>query len=325
MSLALTSHLMTLLPRRSIVRAAAALLAAGCTATPEDPEPGPEAVEIAATCAPTYGAYAEQFGVPFAVRDGDTLRLDLARPATAGPHPVVLLLHGGGWVSGDRSSMHGEMRLLASQGYAAAAVQYRLTQAPTNVFPAAVHDVRCATRFLRTRAGELALDPARVGVVGYSAGAHLASMLGVGASGGPEEDGCLADAGADAAVQGVVALAGPQDLRVNGPYTDEQAQLVTNFLGVFPGDAPAVAEAASPIAHVSGHSAPFLLVHGDQDGLVPVEHARRMRSALHAADVPATLLELAGVGHGLPGLDATGSRTVGCTGLAFLDRWVRGR
>src|SRR5688500_1569229 len=132
------------------------------------------------------------------------------------------------------------------------------------------------------------------------------------------------DATGPAAVQAVVSVAGPQDLRVNGPYTAEQARLVTNFLGVFPGDAPAVATLASPIAHVRAGAAPFLLVHGTDDDLVPVSHARRMRDALRAAGTPATLLELPRIGHSFPPLDAGGGSPGGCTTFAFLDRWLRG-
>jgi acetyl esterase/lipase len=200
------------------------------------------------------------------------------------------------------------------------------------VFPAAVADVRCAVRWLRANAPALGLDPARVGALGFSAGAHLASMLGVGAdgTGGPPPDesaaaGCLAPPGGSAAVQAVVSVAGPQDLRVNGPYTQEQARLVTNFLGAFPGDAPAVAALASPVAHVGPRAAPFLLVHGTADGLVPVAHARRMRDALRAAAVPATLVELRGAGHSFPPLDSADRPGVGCTIFAFLDRWLRPR
>ncbi len=298
--------------------------------------PAGESIASIADCAPP-AAEATAVGAPltlaFAATASDSLRMELARPASAGPHPVVVLLHGGGWEGGDRSDMHREMRVLAARGYAAAAVSYRLTRAPRDVFPAAVQDVRCAVRWLRAHAAELELDASRVGALGFSAGAHLASMLGVGVDeavldpvarrGGVPTASCMAPADGSAAVQAVVSVAGPQDLRVRGPYTQEQSRLVTNFLGVFPGDAPQVAEAASPIAHVGPGAAPFLLVHGTRDDLVPIEHARRMREALRAAGVPATTLELRGVGHAFPGLDARDEPAVGCTTLAFFDRWLR--
>jgi acetyl esterase/lipase len=196
-----------------------------------------------------------------------------------------------------------------------------------------VQDVRCAVRWLRARAPDLGLDAAHIGALGFSAGAHLASMLGVGVDervldpvaqrARAAVPTCLAPAETSARVQAVVSVAGPQDLRVDGPYTREQARLVTNFLGVFPGDAPQVAAAASPIAHVASGAAPFLLIHGTRDELVPIAHAHRMRDALRRAGVPATVLELRGVGHAFPGLDPRDAPSVGCTTLGFLDRWLR--
>lgn len=258
--------------------------------------------------------------VAYVERDGRTLRYDLARPRTAGPRPLVVLLHGGGWEGGSRASMHDEMLALARQGYVAASVEYRLTRAGSNVFPAAIADARCAVRVLRARAGEHGIDPARIAVAGYSAGAHLASMLGAAADVPGLDAPC--DGTGDARVQAVVSYAGPQDLRVRGAYTEEQARLVTNFLGVFPGDAPEVARLASPVAHASADDAPFLLVQGKRDRLVPPEHAPLMASALRRAGAKATVLPLARVAHGFVGLATSRRAGVRCTTLAFLARWV---
>ncbi len=262
--------------------------------------------------------------VPYPQPDGRTLRMDVAWSTGGGPAPLILLLHGGGWSGGSRASMHGEMHALAALGYTAAAVEYRLSQAGQNLFPAAAQDVRCALRTLRTRAADYNIAPTRAAIMGYSAGGHLASLLAVGAH-VPEFDhpscGSVED---DDRVQAVVSYAGPQDLRVNGPYTAEQAELVTNFLGAFPGDAPALATLASPIAHVRAGAPPFLLVQGVDDPLVPASHARRMRDALRQAGTPASLIELRGVGHGYVGMAASRTDSVRCTVTAFLGRWLRG-
>jgi dipeptidyl aminopeptidase/acylaminoacyl peptidase len=98
---------------------------------------------------------------------------------------------------------------------------------------------------------------------------------------------------------------------------------VTNFLGIFPGNAPAIAEAASPLAYVSAGDAPFLFVHGTRDELVPVSHSRWMAAALREAGVPATVVEVRGMGHGYVSLAGGGRPRVGCTVLAFLDRWLK--
>jgi acetyl esterase/lipase len=242
-----------------------------------------EAVPVVHRCAPEPAAATAlriARDVTYAARDGETLELDVAWSPAGPAAPLVVLLHGGGWSGGSRSSFDGEMQALARRGYTAATVEYRLTQAPRNVFPAALVDVRCAVRALRRRAAEFHIAPDHVAIMGYSAGGHLASLLGTGAPpGASDADG--SEAGdTNARVQAVVSYAGPQDLRVDGPYTREQAELVTNFLGVFPGDAPDVARRASPIAHVRRGAPPFLLLHGSDDPLVPITHPRRMRDAL---------------------------------------------
>lgn len=306
--------------RRRAVRGgmAAALAATGCSR-------GATAVAVTDGCPPAAAAAApldSAMHTPYVTRAGRTLRMDVVWPRTGGPHPAVLLLHGGGWSGGSRAEMHGEMRALARLGYAAAAVEYRLTHAPTDVFPAAVADVRCAVRVLRARREAYRLDAARIGAAGFSAGAHLASMLGAAADAAALDEPCPAGGGADARVQAVIAYAGPQDLRVNGPYTREQAQLVTNFLGAFPGTVPERAALASPIVHAGRGDAPFLLVHGARDPLVPPAHSERMADALQAAGTPATVLALRGVGHAFVGLAASGDDAVRCTATAFLARWL---
>ncbi|HYD55227.1 MAG TPA: alpha/beta hydrolase [Gemmatimonadaceae bacterium] len=264
--------------------------------------------------------------IAYARRGERTLRLDLARPAVAPPAPLVVLLHGGGWEGGSRASLRSEMEALARLGYAAATVEYRLTERGRNLFPAAIADARCAVRFLRANAARLGIDGARIGAAGYSAGAHLASLLGTAATEAALDEPCgdpaLEDV--DPRVQAVISHAGPQDLRVRGPYTAEQARLVTNFLGVFPGDDPARAALASPLAHVSPGDAPMLLVAGTRDDLVPVDHARWMADALREVGVEVTVLERRGAGHEFAGF-VTGDREVRAAVLRLLERELQRR
>jgi acetyl esterase/lipase len=284
-----------------------------------------EAVRVAPHCAPelaTASAVHVARAVAYVTRDGTPLDLDIAWSNARAAAPLVILLHGGSWSGGSRTSLDGEMQALARRGYTAATVEYRLTHAPRNIFPAAAADVRCAVRMLRRRAVEFHIIPSRIAVMGYSAGGHLASLLGVAASAGVLDAGGCEVVDADAAVQAVVSYAGPQDLRVNGPYTREQAEIVTNFLGVFPGDAPDIARLASPIAYVAPGAPPFLMLHGSDDPLVPISHPRRMRDALRAAGTPASLLEIPGAGHGFVGFVTSNDATVRCTVEAFLTRWL---
>ena len=290
-------------------------------ATEVDPEDAGEATPIVASCPtpapPSSGEVNIELDIPYTAPADASRRLDIAWPKTAGPHPLVVLLHGGGWAAGNKTDLRSEMRILAGQGYAAASVGYRLAFGARNIFPAAVADARCAVRWLRSNAGSYGIDGTRVAAAGYSAGAHLASMLGTASDVAGLDDGCSASGPVD--VSAVVSFAGPQDLRVNGPYTNEQALLVTNFLGVFPGDAPAIATLASPLAHVGAGDAPFLMVHGALDPLVPIDQSRRMKAALRASGVKATLLERAGAGHEFVSLASTSAPEVGCTVLNFLD------
>ncbi|HJR41538.1 MAG TPA: alpha/beta hydrolase, partial [Gemmatimonadaceae bacterium] len=267
---------------------------------PSGPDSELESVEIASSCpplaAPSSTNVNVDLGVTYANQGGQTQQLDIAWPKSGGPFPLIVLVHGGNWSGGSPSDLHNEMLVLANEGYAAASLGYRLVNNGQNIFPAAVEDVRCAVRWLRAHAADYDIDVSRVGAAGLSAGAHLASMLGTASDVAGLDGACpITDQPVD--VQAVFAWAGPHDLRVDGPYTQEQADIVTEFLGAFPGDAPGTAALASPEVHVTADDPPYLLVHGTADALVPIAQSREMRDALHAAGVRATIIELPGVGH----------------------------
>ena len=309
---------------------ASALLLVACTGArvPADKgSAGPESVALERACtvpdAPPAAAIRVARDVTYAVMDGQPQRLDVAWPAGAGPYPLVVLIHGGGWSGGDKSAYHDAMRLLAGQGYAAASINYRLASAPRNIFPAAVEDVRCAVRWLRAHAGTYRIDPARVGALGHSAGAHLAAMLGT-AAGVPGLDGACPLRGESPAVSAVVSAAGPQDIRTAGALDPSQRGMVENFLGARPEDVMERALLASPAVHVRAGTPPFLLIHGTADGVVPVRQSRSMLDTLRAAGVPSTLIELPGVGHSIDEFSRGPTfRVSTCTTLAFLRKYLR--
>jgi len=228
-------------------------------------------------------------------RVGDEpLLLDLSMPKDAsGELPAVVVIHGGGWRTGDRRDHDDLTWRLAQQGFVAATVGYRLC--PAHIFPAQVQDVQCAVRFLRAHAADYHVDPARIGAVGFSAGAHLALMLGVlDAGDGAEATG--GSPGEDAKVQAVVSFFGPTDLEL--PATDATRPLLADFLGGPLDERRDAYHRASPLSYLDGGDAPMLLLQGTDDPLVPPIHATRMADAMQAAGVAGRVELLVGRGHG---------------------------
>lgn len=220
----------------------------------------------------------------YASPEGRDLHLDLYTPRQTGePVPAVLFLHGGGWFFGDKRDMEKGAAELASHGFVTASVEYR--EADERIYPAAVDDAKAAARWLRAHAGELGVDPDRIGVVGSSAGAHLASLLGVtpdrkyfGEPSGPMEP--------SASVQAVA----PISAVVNMPaHINRNRGAPTDFLGVPLAQDPELWREASPVEHIGSDAAPFLFLHGTEDQLTShaevVAMAERLRSVGVRAEV----------------------------------------
>src|SRR6266436_10132480 len=119
-------------------------------------------------------------GLTYATHDGVALAGDLYLPAGAGPFPALVAAHGGGWQAGARSSFQFWGPYLAERGYALFAISYRLAKKGQKMFPQAVNDVLAAVQFVRGSAGQIKVDPERIGLFGASAGGHLASLAALG-------------------------------------------------------------------------------------------------------------------------------------------------
>ncbi len=230
--------------------------------------------------------------LPFCAPLGTPLLLDLHFPnAETRPQALVLYIHGGGWSSGDKSTGIGLRYLdaLLDAGFIVGSANYRL--APQHPHPAAVNDVQCAVRFLRTWAEALGIDPDRIGIMGSSAGGHLATLAAVLTEPleTPHEW-----TGVSSRVQALVDFFGPVDLTKDFPGANQA--IITRVFGAEDRSDPVVFQ-ASPVMHVSADDPPTLIIHGDRDPLVPVSQSVALFESLKNFGVEATLLIVKGAGH----------------------------
>jgi acetyl esterase/lipase len=256
-------------------------------------------------------------GIEYTNPDGQHLQLNLARPKGAGPFPCVLCIHGGGFRAGSRDGYNAQILRLASRGYVAVTVSYRL--APKYPFPAAVHDTKAAVRWLRANAKTYGIDPERIGVTGGSAGGHLAQFLAV--TGDVKEfEGGGGNPGESSKVKCVVNVYGPSDFTKSYGKSVDAAEVLPLFLGGNLETARPLHVRASPLYWVTPNAAPTLCIHGTDDKYVAVEQAEWLVDKLKAAGVEADLLKLDGAGHGFKGKDAeTAEKAL----VAFFDKHLK--
>lgn len=244
---------------------------------------------------PTYRDFV------YAKVDGKMLHLDLYLPAFARKsRPLVVYLHGGGWSSG--SYKNAGVDWLTGYGFAVASVQYRLSGEAK--FPAQIHDVKGAIRWLRANADRYGYDASWLGVVGISAGGHLAMLAGLVSNNSELEGTVGGNLATSSAVDAVVSYSGASDLVLrakNQPnQTEPTGSVVHQLLGVAAGQNAALAEKASPAFHVSDLAPPLLVLHGAKDSQVNVEQAHRIAEEYERANREVALEVLSEGGHGGP-------------------------
>jgi acetyl esterase/lipase len=262
--------------------------------------------EALETAPPTSGLEILR-DLSYAATEDPRQRLDLYLPAPRASSvlPVVVYLHSGGWISGDKGEGARFLTPLVATGrFAGVSAGYRLAGDAT--WPAQLHDVQAAVRWVRANADRYGFDPERIAAWGWSAGGHLALMLGATAD-VPALDGRLGPhPGESLRVTAVVHQAGIVDLLAideSPARRDNRALLrfASRLLGTAPRDAVDRAREASPVTHASPGDAPVFTFHGTADRTVPYDQAVRLHRALRDARVPATLETAPRGGHvGLP-------------------------
>jgi acetyl esterase/lipase len=226
--------------------------------------------------------------------DGITLMAEIVRPdpLPAWPLPAIIYVHGGGWMQGDRTANRNHF--LAEQGFFTLSVDYRLSwQAP---FPAQLEDVRAAVRWVRRQASHYRIDPRRIGIWGHSAGAHLAALVGttghlpaLPAAVDPDEP--------SSNVQAVATLACPTDFLQMGGWHEAADSPEARLVGGPIRERVRVVQAASPITYVQPGAPPFLLIHGEDDDVVPCGQSALFAQALRAKGNPVTYVTVPNAGH----------------------------
>jgi acetyl esterase/lipase len=243
-------------------------------------------------------------------------KLDLYLPARSDrPLPVLVWVHGGAWLGGSKENCPAVP--LVARGYAVASINYRLSQHAT--FPAQIEDCKAAIRWLRAHAGKYHLDAGHIGAWGASAGGHLVALLGT--SGGVKElEGQGGNLDQSSRVQCVVDFFGPTDFtKMGGSHDDANAPEAKLIGGPVQQHKEAAAK-ANPITYITPDDPPFLIMHGQDDRLVPIGQSELLHEALRKAGVESTLVRIAGNGHGGPGFFSPENRK---RIEEFLDRHLK--
>lgn len=222
-------------------------------------------------------------------------KMDIYYPESGGPWPVLLYVHGGSWMEGDKAEGEG-WRGMNDSGYLVVSVNYRM--AAEGKFPVMIEDLKCALRYLKAHNAEFNLDPARIGVIGASAGAHLVALLGTADESAGWDNGEYANQSSQ--VQAVVSMSGIYDFTVKVP-SGIGTPIFYAFGALAGKDSPEML-AASPVSHIDPDDPPFLILHGTSDGVLPVEQAEIMHARLIETGVPSTLVIVENGDHGLQAL-----------------------
>ena len=271
---------------------------------------------LAAAAAPAL-AEKNVRDITFAKIGEAALKLDLYLPENGVPAGLIIWVHGGAWRAGSRMSV--DLKGLVAHGWAIASVDYRLSTVAQ--FPAQIYDIKAAIRFLRAHATEYGYPANRFVIAGSSAGAHLAALVGV-TNGMTELEGTEGDfAKESSAVQAIVDLYGASNLTtIIAQSTPHGVAMRVPALELLLGGQPEaktdLAHLASPVFHVNANDPPLLLMNGDQDPQMPINHSHELQGAYEKLGLPVVFKVLHGSGHGGPAFTDEAS-------LALIDAFLR--
>jgi acetyl esterase/lipase len=229
--------------------------------------------------------------VTYATHDGAALKGDYYAPKAAGKYPVVVAVHGGGWENGTKATYRYWGPFLAQRGIALFSIDYRLAKPDRPSYPGAVQDIRAAIQFVKSQAADLKADPERVGLMGDSAGSHLAALTALASDKPPFSSGYPNDpyANVSASVKAVVTAYGIYDMaqqwdhdQVSRPHDNISA----TFLGKAPYEDRKIYFDASPISYATraNNKISFLLTWGTADDIVDPHQSEEFMLALKQAD-----------------------------------------
>ena len=251
--------------------------------------------------------------VVYATRDSGDLLADVYIPKTEGPHPAILAIHGGYWRFGSKAAMSGRAKTLADRGYVVVNINYRLADAPDVVMEDIIHDVKSAIIWMRENAATYNIDPDNIGTYGFSAGGHLALMMGVtdGSEGleGPDAN------GTSTRVQAVVAGAPGTDFR-NRELDNTRFEYL---FGGTRGELPQEYIDASPGTWASADDPAIMMYYGTSDNVISQDNLLSFQQDLDAAGVENELLEIEGGTH----LSVRVNRNAMLQSLKFLDEQLK--
>lgn len=270
-------------------------------------------------CVSVSGQIPDYADVPYAT-GWATQKLDIYLPQGTPPFPTVVYIHSGAWSGGDKSEATMFATDLLNAGFAVVAINYRTSN--QSIFPAQIYDCKGAMRWLRANGASYSLDTTWLGVWGWSAGGHLATLLGASNGVAYMEGSVGGNTGFSSAIQAVVNFSGPTDILNMAPDVTTPPGNVWNHdaggapagkligfsqgIGVLRGNPPAqnqkymLANTANPLNHLTVGDPPMFVAHGTADMVVPIRQSERLVCLLEMMEIPFQFEVVVGAGHTLP-------------------------